>query len=228
MCDHVPIDMAAKLPNLRDARWKMNAWEIRYIEFRRAHRRDLAEAVAQVLPQPCALQSLTMSMKSPRSFWAPHTSAENLNPAGSNFDILSDAIRTTTSGISTLRELHVYGVMERSLFWPGAARAARESYGQNLEHVRFVFDARRPSGGLYFRDSRLLASDVCRLGSTLCSGAQGRVSRAVDGEIRAGMLANAQAEIGGTFRDHPCGSGQRWVWVCAHEKYVGGLVFQSW
>lgn len=58
IADRVPIDIAAKLQNLHNADWKMNDWEIRYITLRRQHRRDLAQAFTDVLPQASSLQFL--------------------------------------------------------------------------------------------------------------------------------------------------------------------------
>ncbi|KAK7912284.1 hypothetical protein PG985_014765 [Apiospora marii] len=151
--DRVAIDIPARLPGLQEAEWELNDWEIRFIGLRRAHRHDLAQAVAETLPRSSNLRSLILVMKGTASFWVPDFSVGNLNMGDcQDFDVLSDAIRAATSGISALRYLRVCGVVDGSLFWPGAASAAKEPYWQNLEHLSVNFDARRPSGGGYFRD----------------------------------------------------------------------------
>ncbi|KAI0012088.1 hypothetical protein F4779DRAFT_626190 [Xylariaceae sp. FL0662B] len=151
ICDCVHIEIATRLPSLRVARWRMNDWEIRYIALRRAHRHDLAQVVAEDLPRLSALQSLTVHMNS-IFFWAPKCSIGTLDPGNFTFDTLSDAIRTATGGISTLRELYINGTIDGSLLWPGPAHTLSEPYWQNLEHLRVHFTTRRPSGGCYFWD----------------------------------------------------------------------------
>lgn len=62
LCDRVPIEIASRLPSLRCGRWSMNYWSIRYLALRRTHRRDLAQAVAELLPQSSALEELSFQM----------------------------------------------------------------------------------------------------------------------------------------------------------------------
>ncbi|KAJ2891387.1 hypothetical protein MKZ38_000513 [Zalerion maritima] len=154
ICDRVSIDMAARLPNLREASWRMNDWEIRYIALRRAHRHDLAQAVTEVLPRSSVLQSLTLFISS-ACLWAPDFSSGTLDLGNSTRDTLSDAIRTATGGMSTLRELWIAGTIDGSLLWPGPAHAVSHPYWQNLEYITVNFDARRPSGGCYFWNSQV-------------------------------------------------------------------------
>ncbi|KND93496.1 hypothetical protein TOPH_01974 [Tolypocladium ophioglossoides CBS 100239] len=151
ICDRVAIDMAAKLPSLREGLWRMNDWEIPYIALRRTHRHDLAQAVAHVLPRSSALKRLVLHMSSV-FFWAPDFSIGTLDLGNSTFDTLSDAIRTATAGISTLKDLWITGTIDKSLFWPGPAHALAEPYWQNLERLSVGFSTRQPSGGGYFRD----------------------------------------------------------------------------
>ena len=157
MCDRVPIDMAARLPSLRVCSWRMNQWEIPYISLRRTHRRDLAQAVAEVLPRSSALQSLTLNMNS-LFFWSPNFSVGTLDPVNSTFDTLSNALRTATGGISTLTKLSIRGTIDESFLWPASTHGSSEPYWQNLEHLEIHFDVRRPSGGSYFWDPQLEVS----------------------------------------------------------------------
>ncbi|KAI1428610.1 hypothetical protein F5Y12DRAFT_730834 [Xylaria sp. FL1777] len=156
ICDRVPIDIAAKLPNLQRTSWVMRDWEIRYINLRRAHRHDLAQAVTEVLPRFPALQSLSLWMGSVY-LWAPNFSLGTLNLDDSEFDTLSGAIRTATGNISTLKELVICGSFDWSLLWPGPAHALVEPYWQSLERLQVTFAMRRPSGGFYFRNPQPLS-----------------------------------------------------------------------
>jgi hypothetical protein len=82
ICDRVSIQIAASLPSLQEAIWRMNDWEIRYITLRRAHRHDLAQAITEFLPRSSALRSLTLHMSSGQ-FWAPNFSIGALDPSNS-------------------------------------------------------------------------------------------------------------------------------------------------
>ena len=145
--------MAARLPSLRVGDWRMNDWEIRYITLRRAHRHDLTQTVAEVFLQLSVLQSLTLHMES-IFFWTPNFSVSTHIPGESNVDTLSDAIRTTTGGISSLRDLTISGTIDWSIFSPSSSHALVEPYWQNLEHLAVHFETGRPSGGHYFWDSQ--------------------------------------------------------------------------
>ncbi|KAK7998952.1 hypothetical protein PG991_014627 [Apiospora marii] len=113
--DRVAIDIPARLPGLQEAEWELNDWEIRFIGLRRAHRHDLAQAVAETLPRSSNRGSLILVMKGTASFWVPDFSVGNLNMGDcQDFDVLSDAIRAATSGISALRYLRVCGVVDGS------------------------------------------------------------------------------------------------------------------
>ncbi|KAI1305053.1 hypothetical protein F5Y03DRAFT_163040 [Xylaria venustula] len=150
VCDRVLVDLTAKLPNIRQASWRLIDWEIRYLGLRRAHRHDLARAFTEVFPRSSSLQSLVLRMGS-IWLWAPNFSAGTLNLDNSSRDELSSAIRTATGSISTLKELLIDGPIDGSLLWPGPAHALSEPYWQNLERLEVEFSGRRPPGGSYFR-----------------------------------------------------------------------------
>ncbi|KAI1380195.1 hypothetical protein F4677DRAFT_253505 [Hypoxylon crocopeplum] len=156
ICDRVPIDMGAKLPNLLTGDWKLIDWENPYLALRRAHRHDLTQAISDVLPQSSGLQRLRLWMTS-QSCWAPAWYPERISPENATLDPLSDAIRTTTAHIYTLKDLTVCGAVDGSLLWPSPTRALSEPYWQNLERLVVHFLARRPSGGSYFRDPKQAA-----------------------------------------------------------------------
>jgi hypothetical protein len=88
------------------------------------------------------------------SFWAPNFSVGTLDLGNSTRDMLSDAIRTATWSMSTLKELSINGTIDGSLLWPGPAHAVSHPFWQNLERLRIHFEIRRPSGGCYFWNSR--------------------------------------------------------------------------
>ncbi|KAI1078123.1 hypothetical protein F5B20DRAFT_549409 [Whalleya microplaca] len=156
ICDRVPIDIAARLPSLRVGDWRMNDWEIRYIALRRAHRRDLVQAVTEVFPRLSVLRSLTLHMSS-MFFWNPNFSVGTYPPGESTVDPLSDAIRTATAGISTLRDLTISGTIDGSIFSPSLPYDLVEPYWQNLEYLTVHFETGRPSGGHYFWDPQQAA-----------------------------------------------------------------------
>jgi hypothetical protein len=158
ICDRVPIEIAARLPNLRVSRWRMNDWEMEYITLRRTHRYDLAQAVAKILPRSSNLQSLNLSMRSTFS-WVPRFSSGTLHPENPTFDTLSNAFRVATAGINTLRELSINCAIDASLLWPGPNDTLSEPYWQNLEYLTVHFSTRRPSGGCYFWDPQQTISE---------------------------------------------------------------------
>ncbi|KAI0014330.1 hypothetical protein F4779DRAFT_5747 [Xylariaceae sp. FL0662B] len=152
ICDRVAIDIAAKLPNLLEGRWKFNDWEIPYLALRRAHRHDLAQAISNVLPQSSAmstLQSLHITMASV-FFWIPTRYRGNLSLDGATADPLCDALRVTISRMSSLKMLSIYGDIDASFMWPSTGPVPPKPYWQNLQHLSVHFTARRPSGGCYF------------------------------------------------------------------------------
>ncbi|KAI1163347.1 hypothetical protein F5B18DRAFT_619913 [Nemania serpens] len=154
LCDRVPIEIATKLPNLRLVRWFMNDWSIRYLALRRIHRHDLAQAVAELLPQSLSLEDLSFQMPLPSHYWDyQNFSFGSLHPENFTRDTLSNAIRTATAHMRTLRRLHISGAIDKSLLWPGPTHAILEPYWQRLEHLKVTFSSRRPSGGHYFVDA---------------------------------------------------------------------------
>ncbi|KAH9900487.1 hypothetical protein F4778DRAFT_145031 [Xylariomycetidae sp. FL2044] len=152
ICDRVPVDIAARLPNLQTGDWRMNDWEIPYLALHRAHRQDLAQAVTSCLPQASTLQSLTLEciMITIHS-WCPRCSPGTLHPENANHDTLSDAIRTSTAGMSNLTELKIRGIVDSSLFWPSLEPTG--PFWQKLKHLHVFFYLRRPSGGSYINNS---------------------------------------------------------------------------
>ncbi|KAI1195513.1 hypothetical protein F5X97DRAFT_307889 [Nemania serpens] len=152
LCDRVPIEIAARLPNIRMGCWLMNDWSIRYLTVCRSHRRDLAEAVAELLPRSSSLEDISFIIPLPFYCDYQNFSVGSLHPEDSTRDSLSNAIRTATAKISTLRRLKINGAIDKSVFWPGPTHAVSEPYWQNLEHLTVRFSPRRPSGGHYFVD----------------------------------------------------------------------------
>lgn len=149
ICDRVAIDIAVKLPNLLKGSWKFNDWEIPYLALRRAHRHDLVQAISNVFPQSSALQSLHIVMGSV-FFWAPSWYRGNLSLDSATTDPLCNALRVTTSRMSNLKKLSIYGDVDASLMWPSPSPCPPEPYWQGLQHLSIHFTARRPSGGCYF------------------------------------------------------------------------------
>ncbi|KAI0433144.1 hypothetical protein F5Y09DRAFT_98255 [Xylaria sp. FL1042] len=146
----VPIDIAAKFPNLRRAKVRLAEWESRYLGLRREQRHDLAQALTELIPESSALEYLSLYLGSVW-FWCPDFSLGNLNLDHSTTDELGSAIRTATGNMTTLKELWFIGPIDATLLWPGPARALREPYWQNIKCLGVIFSARRPTGGCYFR-----------------------------------------------------------------------------
>ncbi|KAI1110407.1 hypothetical protein F5Y14DRAFT_428988 [Nemania sp. NC0429] len=154
LCDRVPVEIAARLPNLLSGRWVMNDWGIRYLGLRQTHRRELAQAVAEFLPQSSSLRDLSFQMPVSHLYSDyQNFSFGTLHPENLTLDTLSNAIRAATAHMSTLRRLQITGVIDKSLLWPGPTRALSEPYWQNLEYLHVTFSSRRPSGGHYFVDA---------------------------------------------------------------------------
>lgn len=149
ICDRVSIDIAARLPNLREAFCLMNEWEIRYIGLRRRHRQDLSEAVSQTLPQASGLVRLHLHTNQ-GFFPAPNFSTTSLHPESQTHDTLCTAIRKATGSMTKLKDLHVSGVLDESLLTPSPTQTFQEPYWQNLARLIIRFSPRRPSGGFYF------------------------------------------------------------------------------
>ena len=157
ICSRVPVEMAARMPSLRSGDWKLSDWQMPYTALREAQRCDFAQALVdaavKVGTQLPALESLSFVM-SPVGAWAPNFATGNLNAqdtSTSTSDVLSDAIRTYTASISTLKELHITGAIDGSLFWLGPAQPLPEPYWQKLERLHVEFSTTRPCGGSYFR-----------------------------------------------------------------------------
>ncbi|KAJ8131234.1 hypothetical protein O1611_g2391 [Lasiodiplodia mahajangana] len=153
ICGRVPIEIATRLPNLREAYWFMSDQLIhRYITLRRTRRSNLAQAFAKLLPQSLQLRSLSLIMPSTH-LWGLNPPNETLHPETPHRDTLSDVVRTATAHMPALRKLVIYGLVDWSLLWPGLTPAIVEPYWQNMEYLEVRFDPMRPSGGYYFVDA---------------------------------------------------------------------------
>ncbi|KAI0099327.1 hypothetical protein GGR51DRAFT_535687 [Nemania sp. FL0031] len=152
ICGRVPLEIATRSPNLTCAYLDLDDRAISYITLRRTRRRDLARAVAELLPQSLRLHRLVLTLPSGHD-WGPNSANGTLHPEAPHRDTLSDAIRTATAHMPALRFLSIHGLTDWSLLWPGRPPALVEPYWQNVERLDIDFHPRRPSGGHYFVDA---------------------------------------------------------------------------
>ncbi|KAI5464119.1 hypothetical protein BGZ63DRAFT_401097 [Mariannaea sp. PMI_226] len=148
------VDIAAKLPNLRNGNWLMDDAELRYPALRREGRRQLAGAVRAVLPNAAALQTLHICM-SQDLLWNHAWVPADLTVDGETSDSLGRAIRESTANLKRLRNLTVTGCLDESLLWPNfGTNLVEPLFWQRLERLDIQFTMTTPSGGWYFRARR--------------------------------------------------------------------------
>ncbi|CAH0053988.1 unnamed protein product [Clonostachys solani] len=143
----VPLQLAAKLPKLREATLLVDDMEDRYPLLRAENREAMTSWVQQTIPNATELRELSLLLNREEDSFAARL------PNGMA-DHLCSSIRESTAQLPHLKALAVSGTIDKSLFWPDLGRSLVAPFWQNLQTLAVSFCASKPSNGWYFNGLR--------------------------------------------------------------------------
>ncbi|VUC30809.1 unnamed protein product [Clonostachys rosea] len=143
----VPLQITAKLPNLREATLLVDDTEDRYPLLRAENREAMTGWLPKAIPNATELRDLTIDLNRLEDSFAARLT--NGMP-----DHLCSSIREATAHLPNLKALSVSGTIDKSLFWPGPSRSLAAPFWQNLQALEVDFYASMTSNGWYFKGLR--------------------------------------------------------------------------
>jgi hypothetical protein len=143
----VPLQIAAKLPNLRSATLLVDDMEDRYPLLRAENREAITSWVQQTIPNATELRDFGLYLNREEDSFAARL------PDGMT-DHLCSSIRESTAHLPHLKSLAFCGTIDKSLFWPSPSRSLVTPFWQNLQMLEVDFYASRSSNGWYFSGLR--------------------------------------------------------------------------